>query len=355
MRAVHFVVPDGVDDPARPTGGNTYDRKLCLGLTSSGWSVFEHRIRGFWSRPDAASFVALDRAVREIPDSAVVLLDGLIASAAPEVLVPHAQRLRLVVLVHMLLGHCPAEGEAVDVRMRERAMLLATDAVVTTSAWTRRRAMELYSLPADHVHVAEPGVGAANLARGTATGAALLSVAAVTPEKGHDVLLDALATVGALSWRCVFVGALDRDAVFVEALRRRALDLGLLERVCFAGTATGADLDHAYDAADVLVLASRAEAYGMVVSEALARGLPVIATDVGGVREALGHGATGVRPGLLVPRDDATELAGALRSWLRDPELRAELRRGARARRQSLPGWSTAASVIAGVLIEVQR
>jgi glycosyltransferase involved in cell wall biosynthesis len=215
--------------------------------------------------------------------------------------------------------------------------------------------MELYSLGADRVYVAEPGVGPAEVATGTARGEALLSVAAVSADKGHDVLLDALATVTDLSWRCVFVGSLDRAPVFVEALRRRSLDLGLADRVCLPGTATGVDLDNAYDAADVMVLASRAETYGMVVTEALARGLPVIATEVGGVTEALGHGANGLRPGLLVPPNDPTALGGALRSWLGDAELRAGLRRAARERRESLCDWSTTASIIAGVLIWVQR
>jgi glycosyltransferase involved in cell wall biosynthesis len=347
---VHFVVPDGIDDPARPTGGNRYDRHLCRGLAAGGWSVHEHPVPGFWSRPDPGSFVALGNAVRGIPDGAVVLLDGLVASTAPEVLVPQARRLRLVVLVHMPLGNRPTEDRADDVRMRERAVLSAAAAVVTTSVWSRGRVMELYGLPGDRVHVAEPGVGAAELATGTATGEALLSVAAVSADKGHGVLLDALATVADLSWRCALVGSLDRDPGFVEALRRRSLELGLAGRVCFAGTATGVDLDRAYDAADVMVLASRAETYGMVVTEALARGLPVIATEVGGVTEALGQGAGGFRPGLLVPPDDPMALAGALRSWLGDAELRAGLRQAAGERRDSLCGWSTTASIIAGVL-----
>jgi glycosyltransferase involved in cell wall biosynthesis len=215
--------------------------------------------------------------------------------------------------------------------------------------------MELYELPGDRLHVAEPAVVAAELATGTVTGQALLSVAAVTRDKGHDVLLDGLAALSHLSWQCVFVGSLDRDPAFVEALRRRSLEAGLADRVCFAGTATGVELDRAYDAADVMVLASRAETYGMVVTEALARGLPVVATDVGGLPEALGHGTDGIRPGLLVPPADPTALAWALRSWLGDAELRARLQRAARERRESLVGWPVTASTVAGVLTGVQR
>ena len=354
MTAVHVVVPDGIDDPARPSGGNAYDRQVCRGLASIGWSVHEHAVPGSWPRPGAASREALAGVVQGIPDDAVVLLDGLIASAVPEVLVPHASRLRLVVLVHMPLGHRPA-GDEDETRASERAVVAAAAAVVTTSAWTRRRLLELYALPAERVHVAAPGVEAADLAPGSATGGALLCVAAVTPDKGHDVLLDALAATTDLPWECVCVGSLERDPDFAEGLRRRSLDGGLEDRVRFPGPRTGADLERSYAAADLLVLASRAETYGMVVTEALARGVPVVAADVGGLTEALGHGAGGVRPGLLVPPGDSGALGAALRAWLGDAELRGRLRRAARERRESLSRWSVTASALAGVLAGASR
>jgi glycosyltransferase involved in cell wall biosynthesis len=147
------------------------------------------------------------------------------------------------------------------------------------------------------------------------------------------------------------VGSLSREPAFVDRLRHDSPD----GRVRFTGPRTGADLDRRYARADLLVLASRTEAYGMVVTEALARGLPVVATDVGGVGEALGHGAGGIRPGLLVAPDDPAVLAAALRSWLRDGELRTRLRRAARERRESLPDWAATTSVVAGVLAGVAR
>ena len=353
MTAVHVVVPEGIDDPARPSGGNVYDRQVCRGLSSLGWAVHEHAVPGPWPRLDAASCSALAGVVQQIPDDAVVLLDGLVASTAPEVLVPHGRRLRMVVLVHMPLGHPP--GEAGDARARERAVLAGAAAVVTTSAWTRRRLLDLYALPADRVHVAEPAVDAAELAPGSAAGGSLLCVAAITPGKGHDVLIAALATITDLSWQCICVGSLDRDPAFAAGLRRRSLDDGLGDRVHFAGPRTGADLERSYASADVLVLASRAETYGMVVSEALARGLPVVATEVGGLPEALGHGAGGMRPGLLVPSGDPAALGAALRSWLGDAGLRRTLRRAACERRASLARWSTTTSVLAGVLAGASR
>ena len=223
-------------------------------------------------------------------------------------------------------------------------------AVITTSEWSRRRLGELYGLPANRVHVAEPGVDAAGLAPGTAAGDALLCVGSVTPDKGHDVLLGALKTATDLSWRGACVGSLDRAPAFADRVRRRAWEGRLLDRVGFLGARTGPELDRAYAAADLLVLASHAETYGMVVTEALARGLPVLATDVGGVTEALGQGEDGTRPGLLVPPGDPAALGAALRAWLEDAELRDRLRLAARGR-----SWPRARSVsfAAGLVVIV--
>src|SRR5439155_24997467 len=148
------VAPEGIDDPARPTGGNAYDRRVCEGLAEAGWSVRVHAVPGSWPRPGAASHAALAGVVEQIPDGAVVLLDGLVASTAPEVLVPQASRLRLVALVHMPLGQDTADAA---VREREGLVLSTARAVVTTSEWARRTLLELYDLAPNRVQVAEPG------------------------------------------------------------------------------------------------------------------------------------------------------------------------------------------------------
>jgi glycosyltransferase involved in cell wall biosynthesis len=149
------------------------------------------------------------------------------------------------------------------------------------------------------------------------------------------------------------VGSLVCDPPFADGVRRRARDRGLDGRVRFPGALTGQELDRAYAAADVLVLASHAETYGMVVTEALARGLPVLATAVGGVTEALGHGEDGTRPGLLIPPGDPAALGGALRAWLEDAELRDRLRLAASGRRAKLRPWAATASAVADVLAGV--
>jgi glycosyltransferase involved in cell wall biosynthesis len=353
VSTVHVIVPDGIDDPTRPSGGNAYDRRICQGLAKSGWRVRERVVPGEWPCPDAAARAALTEAMGAVPDGSPVLLDGLIASTVPDVLVPEAGRVRLVVLVHAPMGAEGAEAAGDRARTaleRERAVLSAAEAVLTTSAWTRRWLLDRYALHPERVHVARPGVDAGDLASGTPGGRELLCVAAVTPVKGHDVLLGALTRVADASWRCICVGSLTRDARFVERLRRQARADGTEDRVHFAGPLSGADLAAAYARADLLVLASQAETYGMVVTEALARGLPVVATGVGGVPEALGRTADGSRPGVLVPVGDPAALAFALRGWLGDRTLRERLRAAARERRLTLTGWSDTSARVARVL-----
>jgi glycosyltransferase involved in cell wall biosynthesis len=344
VTTVHVVVPDGIDDPARPSGGNGYDRRLCDELPALGWDVRELPVAGPWPRPDPAALSRLARAVGAVPDGGLVLLDGLIASAGGAVLLPESARLRLVVLVHMPFGD---EAVAPDA---ECAVLSQVGAVLTTSAWTRERLLERCRLPPDRVHVARPGADRGDVAPGTPGGGRFLCVGAVVPHKGQDLLLDALRGIDAPPWRCTVVGPVDRDPAFVERLRRHTADPALADRIHFAGPRVGDELRRRYQQADVLVLPSRLESYGMVVTEALAVGLPVIAAAVGGVPEALGSSADG-RPGLLVPPDDADALGDALGTWLRDAGLRQRLRRAARRRRDALEGWEATARRVSAVLV----
>ena len=346
MNGVHVVVPAGIDDPAQVSGGNRYDRKVCDGLRETGWSVTEIAAPGSWPEPDAGALRALARSLDKLPDGALVLLDGLIASAAGAVIVPRSERLRLVVLVHMAFG-----GAAVTDR-EELAVLASARAVVTTSGWARGHLLDRYPLVPARVHVARPGTDPAPAGPWSTEGRRLLCVGALAPHKGQDLLLDALAGV-ALPWSCTLVGPLDRDPHFVAALRGRAASAQITDRLRILPPRTGAALQFEYRSADVLVMPSRAETYGMVVPEALAAGLPVIATRAGGLPEALGRTAQGL-PGLLVPPNDHRALTAALARWLTDERLRTSLRRAALRRRRTLPDWRRTCDCVAAVMAAVR-
>jgi len=350
---VHLVVPDGVDDPARPSGGNTYDRRLCAGLVALGWEVCEHAVIAE-NRCGTMTYAesALCEVLARLPDGGVLLLDGLVATGHPEVLRSQAGRLRLVVLVHLPLG-LGATEDVGEVRAREETALRGVAHVVTTSRWTWRWLLDAYGLDPSRVTVAVPGAEVGPAVTAEEPGRRLLCVGAVIPAKGHDVLLEALARVAGSDWGCDLVGTLERDPGFVEHLRARALELGIADRVRFRGALVGTALDAAYAGADLFVTASRGETYGMVVTEALAHGIPVVATRVGGLPEALGRTTGGQRPGLLVPPDDPAALAGSLEQWLGDPRLRLHLRHRAAERRPLLPSWSATSAEVAGVLARV--
>ncbi len=350
MNTVHMVVPADLDDPLHPTGGNVYDRRVSQGLGAIGWSVHEHRVAGSWPSPDAAARTSLAGVVAALPTDGLVLIDGLIASAVPDVLAPERDRLRIATLLHLPRGVVDPAARAA-----ERIVLAASVAVITPSRWARQWVLDQYDLPSDRVHVAEPGVEVTSSTSGTPGANRLLSVGAVTPHKGHDLLVTALAELDDLSWSCQVVGALDTNPDFVAEVRRRAQHVGVTRRLSLRGPLTGDELDAAYVSADVLVVSSRAETYGMVVAEAVAHGLPVIATSVGGVSEALGHDADGRRPGLLVPPGDATALAAAIRAFVTDSSLRSRLRRSVADRRRSLPSWSHTTARVAGALASARR
>jgi len=352
LRTVHFVMPGGVDDPAAPSGGNAYDRRVSLDLPGFGWQVHKHAVDGEWPRPGAAARAELARVLRELPDGAAVLLDGLVACGVPEIVVPEADRLGLAVLVHLPLGDETGLEAAVAAELdaKERTVLRAVSAVIGTSDWAVRRLVSHHGLAPDRVHVATPGADIAPLASGTDGVSQLLCVAAVTPRKGQHRLIEALAAAADLPWTCTCVGGLGTDPEYVDHLRGLIEQYGLQDRLHLAGPQAGAQLDASYAAADLMVLMSYAETYGMAVTEALARGIPVLATDVGGLPEAVGRAPDGGVPGILVPPEDPAALAAELRGWFGEADVRRRLKAAARGRRAALDGWATTARSLAGVL-----
>jgi len=338
---LHAVLPAGIDDPTRPSGGNAYDRRALDGLRALGWAVVEHEVGGDWPRPHLTDLARLSLLLDGLPDGSLLLVDGLVASGAASVLPAASARLSVVVLLHMPLGPGPAE----------ETVLASAAAVVTTSEWVRSQVRAWYGLR--HVHAVRPGTDRAPLASGSGTDTSLLCVAAVHPGKGHDLLLEALDLLGDRPWTLVCAGSLDVDPDHVTAVQAQVYAHRWERRVTFTGPLGGQALRTAYQEADVAVLASRSESYGMVVAEALAHGLPVVATRVGGVPEALGRAPGGAVPGLLVAPEDPAALADGVARWIDERYLRDRLRRAAAARRPGLPRWDQTAAHLSEVLVGV--
>jgi len=169
-----------------------------------------------------------------------------------------------------------------------------------------------------------------------------LSVGAIVPRKGFDVLVDALARLSDVPWRCTIAGSLDRDPDCTRALRRQIEHLGLDARMTLTGPLGEARLDGLYRTSDIFVLPSRYEGYGMVFAEAMARGLPVVAAAAGAVPDTVPESA-----GILIPPDDPDALAAALRDLLRDDGLRRRLSDAAYVHVSQLPSWDDTARRVA--------
>lgn len=368
MSTTVFIVPGSIGDPAAPSGGNRYDRRIAEEAARAGTPVRELPMDGSWPAPSDTERARLSRALDGLADGTPVLVDGLVACGVPDVFVPAAARLRLAVLVHLPLadegGLRPERAEALE--RGEGAVLRAADRVVATSGHAARDIARRHGLDPARVRTVEPGTDRAPLAPGTDGASRLLCVAAVTPRKGQDLLADALGRNRDRRWRCVLAGPLPRERPqaappggprgpsFAERVEERLERHAIRDRVGFAGPLGPTALDREFARADLVVLPSRAETYGMAVSEALARGIPVVASGAGALPDTVGRVSGGRMPGLLVPPGDAPALAEALGEWWGDGALREALRVAARERRGRLRSWRSAAADLARVLEPLQ-
>lgn len=346
-RSLVVIVPGSLESR---TGGYEYDRQLIAGLRARGWAVEVREIDGSFPHPTPAALADAAHALAGIADQATVLVDGLAFSAMPDQVEHESHRLRMVALIHMPLGAEIGISGEVAARLdagERRAIGCAASVIVTGRATAA--ALTRSGVAPHLVTIVEPGTAPAPLALGSQQGPLrLLCVATLNRGKGHDILFRALAAVANSHWHLTCAGSLDRDPQTARQLRATLRALGLADRVSVAGELDGAALEVCYREADVFLLATLHETYGMAVAEALAHGLSVVSTATGGIPELVGSDA-----GLIVPPGDAQAFTAAVSKILTDPELRARLAAGARRVRERLPTWESAVAKASDVLERV--
>ena len=223
----------------------------------------------------------------------------------------------------------------------EYEALAAARGVVVTSPSTAQLLVDDYDVPPDLITVACPGTDRGEIAKGSSDGIVrLLAVGSVVPRKGYDVLIAALAPLADLPWRLTIAGDRTRDEA--AALQ---LDAEIVEpqawpdrSTCWARCRRSASRA-LYAGADLFVLPSRFEGYGMAFAEALAHGLPVVGTTAGAIPDTVPPDA-----GVLVEPNDVKALTRTLRMLIDESEGAAVARRRARARpaRRCRPGMTQA-------------
>ncbi len=344
---IHFIVPGPID---QRTGGYGYDRRIVDELRAQGRTVRVVELDGEFPFCCAVAKKSATDALREMPDGAVAVIDVLALPGFGRALPRQTGQVTVVALVHHPLALETGLSAADSGRLGaiERDLLSRVDAVVTTSPATARM-LANFGVPEGALNVVTPGTSPATRARGSgAAGVRLLCVGALIDRKGHRMLIDALAECATLPWSLRCVGADWRDPALTSALLQRVASLGLADRIELAGEIGEADLATAYSNADIFVLASELEGYGMAFAEALACGLPIVGSGDGAVRDTVPE-----RAGIIVPVGDRPALTAALSRAIEDGTLRRSLADGAWAAGQTLPDWPSAGREFAAVLERV--
>jgi glycosyltransferase involved in cell wall biosynthesis len=330
------------------SGGYSYDRRLVEGLHALGHPVQVVELAGHHPLPDAAAEAAARAALAAVPAEARLIIDGLGLPAFAPLADPLAER-RAVALIHhpTALEHGAPTEDREALRGIETALYPRLARLVATSPLTARRLAEDYAVDPARIGVVEPGTDPAPRARGSGgPGVAILSVGALMPRKGHDVLMQCLARLPDIDWTLTIAGA-SRDVVHARGLRALAEELGIAQRVTFAGEVTPEELEALYDHADVFALATWWEGYGMAAAEALARGLPIAITGGGAIAEIVP-----IEAGIISPPGDLVSFTKALRRLLFDDAMRAEMAEAAWQAGQRLPRWADRATAF---LVEIDR
>jgi glycosyltransferase involved in cell wall biosynthesis len=339
-----FAIPG---DLSAPTGGYEYARRVLQALPDLRYLS----LPGGFPQPGAADLQATAVRLAAVRADAVLLIDGLALGAMPLACLD-AVRAPIVALVHhpLYLETGLSDARRSALQLTEKAALSRAVQVIATSASTASLLSQVFGVPAARLSIAEPGTDPAARAPRIGDPPRLLAVGAVVPRKGYDLLVGALAGLAHLPWSLTIAGALDRDAETVERLRADIAAHGLTGRVALAGAVDAAGLDRLYVTADISVIASLHEGYGMAAAEAMARGLPLVASTGGALAATIPDAAA-----VKYPKGDQGRLRAALHHMLRDPVTRAACAEGSWAAGQILPRWEQTARCVAEVLASVRR
>ena len=326
------------------SGGNRYDDELAAGLRARGLDLREHLVTGPWPIPK-------EREREQFADMLGVeqdwLVDNIVGSAAPGAIASAVSASRRVSL---LMHYFPSDDSSLSPRDRDRlaaseaAAVRCASTVVVTSEWAAREVSAGYGR--DDAVVAEPGIRPADLAPGSlASGrpAKLLWLSRLTADKDPLTFIEALAQLRDLDWSAQLVGPDSVDESLTRRVHDRIVESGLDGRVEVVGPRHDDALETLWAGTDLLVHTSLAETYGMVISEALARGIPsIVATGTAAVEVQAG--------GATFPPGSSDALAAELRAWLTDPVRAQRWRAEAAERRVHLPTWEETARVLASTL-----
>jgi len=342
-----FAIPGDIN---LPTGGYVYDRRLLALLPQSGVAARHVALPGSFPDPSPADLRETARLLSAVDPDTVLIVDGLAYGALPAEIIARV-RAPILALVHhplCLEAGLSKEREAA-LRALETAALALARRVVVTSRFTARTLTADFAVPADRITIAEPGTDPAQRAAGSSSGTLqFLAVGSIVPRKAYDILVRALSALGNCQWHLTIAGPADRSPEALAALHAAISETGLADRITLVGPVSRERLANLYAAADIFLMPSLYEGYGMVLAEAMAHGLPIVCTTGGAAAETVPDAAA-----IKVPPGDGPALATAIDRLAGDAHLRRRMADASWAAGRSLPRWEGTARIIAGIIKEM--
>jgi glycosyltransferase involved in cell wall biosynthesis len=342
LRHLAFAIPGDIETP---TGGYAYDRRIIAGLRKLKWKVDVVALGNGFPFPEMDVRNGAMQKLNALRVAGPVVVDGLALGALPGAKFLRGSH-RLVALVHhpLALESALAPDISAELRATERTALSGARHVIVTSPSTARLVVSDYGIPEARISVVVPGTDRALPAARKHRTVAILSVGAMVPRKGHDLLVSALATLKDFNWSLTIAGP-PRDEYTVAHIAEEIDRFELHDRVIVAGAVSDDRLEALYNEADVFALASLFEGYGMAYAEAIAHGLPIVGTTAGAIPDTVPSEA-----GILVPPGDISALADALRIMISDRVRREQYAVAAQNVASALPTWDDAAQQFSDIL-----
>jgi glycosyltransferase involved in cell wall biosynthesis len=339
-----FIIPGDIN---LPTGGYRYDREILRQWKAAGIAVKLVSLEGDFPFPDETDRA---KALARVPELTgdIAVIDGLAGGAMPEFASALSRKMPVIALIHhpLCLEKGLTDRLANQLKISEKSGLSHCSGVITPSPATARAVREIFAFDEKRIHTVLPGVERSNPARGSTDGTPnLLCIGSVIERKGHRYLIEALAKLRHLDWRLDCIGLITSDNSLFTELDARIRDLELADRIVFHGPVDTEEIEKAYLSADIFVLPSLHEGYGMVYAEAIVRGIPVIGTTAGAIPETVPDVC-----GLLVEPGNTDELAAAMERMITDHDLRSRYSQNCLLAGPGFPTWQGSATLFARLL-----
>jgi glycosyltransferase involved in cell wall biosynthesis len=337
MKAV-FAIPGDKD---RRTGGFIYEARVLDELNALGCPTSHLELPDSFPDPTTADLATTISLLQDVPADQVIILDGLVFGALDPVGLA-AVRAPVIAMLHHPLGL----ETGIDPKLakhllkNEAACLRHAAHIVVPSPHTAHILVADFGASSDNTSVALPGFDRPDVRSRPTDPPLIVSIGLLAARKGHDVLLEALAQITDIPWQAEVIGK-PHDTAIVAALDRQKQRLNLGNRVTFMGELETEGMHDRLNAASIFALATRYEGYGMVLSEAMLFGLPIVSCAVGAVPDTVGDA------GLLVPVDDPSAFSKVLRHLLTDKVAYEDFADAALAKSQTLPTWKDTAQIMA--------